>query len=101
MIAVMSRIRVCQGDSEALADQYRQRSRLVEQQPGCLGVEILRNRNDPDEFVVYTRWHTEADYQNYRRSSAYRHAHQRISDIPGGLRIDSETRTVESYEVLS
>lgn len=101
MIVVVSRIRVVGGSADALAEQYRRRSRLVESEPGCLGVEILRNLEQPDEFVVYTRWCELADYERYRDTPAYRAAHARIAAIPGGIRVDPASRAVLRYEVLS
>ncbi len=101
MIVVMSSIRVSAGDSDALADQYRSRSRIAEDQPGCLGIEILRDTDAPDHFVVYSRWRNRDAYDAYRRSSAYRLAHARIAEIPGGIRIDPATRDVSVFEVLS
>lgn len=101
MIVVVSRIRVTNGNADALAEQYRDRSRLVEREPGCRGVEILRSADDPDRFAVYTRWDSLADYDMYRRQPAFREAHAHIADIPGGVRIDPDSRVVEVYEVLS
>lgn len=101
MIVVTSRIRVVSGNEDALAEQYRNRLKLAEDEPGCLGVEILRSMDSPEDFVVYSRWRSLDDYQRFRRSSAYRQSHARIADIPGSLRIDAEARVVESFEMLS
>lgn len=101
MIVVMSRIRVKNGNAEGLADQYRNRLHRVESVPGCLGVEILRSLERPDEFLVYTRWKDREAYEGYRRDPAFREAHARIASIPGGIKIDAESRAVEWYEVLS
>ena len=97
----MSRIKVIAGDPDALAAQYRDRSHLAEEQPGCLGIEILRSHQPADEFVVYTRWEDLEAYERYRQSEAYREAHRRISDIPGGVKIDPKSRSIEIYDVLS
>ncbi len=101
MIVVMSTIRVRDGDADALAKQYRERLHLVEDQPGCQGVQILRNQNDRDQFVVYMRWESRESYDRYRASDAYREAHQRISEIAGGIKIDPSSRSVDVYDVLS
>jgi heme-degrading monooxygenase HmoA len=101
VIVVTSRIRVTHGSADALADQYRRRGRQADAFPGCLGVEILRSSTEPDEFLVYTRWRDAEAYDAYRRSPAYRDAHARIADIPGGVRIDATERLVEWFEVLS
>jgi heme oxygenase (mycobilin-producing) len=101
MIVVMSTIRVTEGDPDALAEQYRARSQLAENHPGCLGVEILRNQENPSEFVVYTRWKDLESYDQYRSSDAYRTAHSRIAEIPGRIKIDPASRTVQVFEHLS
>ncbi|MDP9470166.1 MAG: antibiotic biosynthesis monooxygenase [Chloroflexota bacterium] len=101
MIVVTSRIRVTSGNAEAVAARYRGRARVAESLPGCLGVEVLRHLERPDEFVVVTRWADEAAYAAYRHHPAFREAHARIGEIPGGLRIDPDGRAVDRYEVLS
>lgn len=101
MIVVVSRIRVTSGDIEALAGRYRQRGRIAETMPGCLGVEVLRHIERPEEFAVYTRWESREAYERYRHSPAFREAHATIRTIPGGLKIDAAERAVEWYEVLS
>lgn len=101
MIVVVSRIRVTSGNADALAEQYRRRLRRVETLPGCLGVEVLRHLERPDEFAVYTRWESRAAYEQYRQHPAFREAHARVREIPGGLRIDRDERAVDFYEVLS
>ncbi|HEX8684358.1 MAG TPA: antibiotic biosynthesis monooxygenase family protein [Ardenticatenaceae bacterium] len=101
MIVVISRIRVTSGNADALAEQYRSRSHLAETVPGCLGVEVLRGLDQPDEFMVYTRWTDRAAYEHYRKDGAFREAHSRIQNISGGLKIAREERSVDWYEVLS
>ena len=101
MIVVTSRIRVTWGSAEALAAQYRQRLRRAESVDGCLGVEVLRSLEHPDEFLVYTRWATDAAYAAYRADPAFREAHARIRDIPGGVKVERVERGVERFEVLS
>ena len=100
MIVVTSRIRVTGGSADALADQYRQRLGRADAMPGCRGVEVLRHVDRPDEFMVYTRWDSLADYEAYRRDPAFREAHQRTRDIPGGIRVARVDEGVDHYEVL-
>lgn len=99
MIVITSRIRVVGGDADALAARYQARVGLVDTLPGCLGVEILRHIDRPEEFVVVTRWTDEDAYAAYRAHPAFRQAHRAIAQLPG-LRIDSESRVVDRYEVL-
>ena len=101
MIVVTSRIRVTDGDAEALATQYRQRLRKAEEMPGCRGVEVLRHCERPDEFMVYTRWDDADAYERYRAHPAFRAAHERVREIPGGIRVTRVEDGVDRYEVLS
>lgn len=101
MIVVTSRIRVTGGDAGALAEQYRRRLRLVETMPGCRGVEILRHVDRPEEFMVYSRWDDAAAYERYRADAAFRESHERIREIPGGIRVVRVDEGVDRYEVLS
>ncbi len=99
-MVVMSRSRITSGNTDAVVDRYRRRRRAAESLPGCLGVEVLRHLEWPDEFVAVTRWADEAAYATYRRHPAFRETHARIGKIPGRLRI-APIRAVDSYEVLS
>ena len=101
MIVITSRLRVTSGTADALAERYRRRARVVEGFPGCLGVEVLRHLERPDEFVVVSRWSDEDSYAAYRRHPAFRVAHAGIGEIAGGVRVASGERAVDRYEVLS
>lgn len=101
MIVVTSHIRVVGGDADGLAEQYARRMGLAEQAPGCVGVEVLRHSARPDEFVVYTRWHSREDYDRYRAGDAFREAHRRIRDIPGGIKVERVGEGVDVFDVLS
>jgi len=98
MIVVTSRIRVVEGDAEALAAQYRARMHRADAAAGCLGVEILRNVERRYEFVVISRWSDREAYDAWRRGPLFREAHRRV---PAGLRIDREERATDAWELLS
>jgi phycocyanobilin:ferredoxin oxidoreductase len=68
--------------------------------PGCRGVEALRHVDRPDEFMVHTRWDSEADHDAYRRDPAFREEHQRTRDVPGGIRVARVGEGVDRDEVL-
>ncbi len=40
--------------------------------PGCLFLELYRDKNDPTIFFTYSRWETENDLENYRKSDLFR-----------------------------
>ena len=100
MIVAISRIRITSGNADAVAAQYQQRSRLVEQAPGFLGIEILRGQDQPDEFMVCMRWVDRAAFESYKSGAQFRQAHQNIRTIAGRTRIDPATYEVGVFDVL-
>ena len=39
--------------------------------PGCLFLELYRDRKDTNIFFTYSRWEQESDLENYRRSALF------------------------------
>jgi heme-degrading monooxygenase HmoA len=37
----------------------------------CLGVELLRDINDPFKFFTYSKWESETDLNHYRESELF------------------------------
>ncbi len=44
---------------------------LIAAMPGCEGVELLQDRNNPCIFFTQSIWHTEADLNAYRNSQLF------------------------------
>lgn len=101
MIVAISRITVTNNNDQALAEQYMKRSGLVDQTPGFISMEVLRNSSNPCEFLVYTRWETQEAFDAYYRAEAFRHAHQNVASIPGRVKIDRKTKVLDIYEVVT
>lgn len=101
MIVVTSRIRITAGSADDVAAQYRARLGLADSAPGCLGVEILRHCERRDEFMVYTRWESIADYERYRADPAFRAAHARVRDIPGSIKVARVEEGVDRFERIA
>ena len=40
--------------------------------PGCLFLELYRDKNDKTIFFTYSRWNEEADLENYRNSELFK-----------------------------
>ncbi|MEM0518961.1 MULTISPECIES: putative quinol monooxygenase [Aequorivita] len=40
--------------------------------PGCLFLELYRDKNDETIFFTYSRWHKEAALENYRNSQLFK-----------------------------
>lgn len=101
MIVVTSRIRITSGDADAMAAAYRDRLGLADAAPGCLGVEILRHCERRDEFMVYTRWSSVADYERYRADPAFRAAHARVKNTPGTVKVARVEEGVDRFERIA
>jgi len=39
--------------------------------PGCLGIEILQEKNNPAVIMTYSYWESEIDLENYRCSELF------------------------------
>lgn len=101
MIVAISRITVTNGNAEALAQQYIQRSHYVDAMPGFHSMEVLRNSDNPCEFLVYTRWETREAFDAYYKAHAFRQAHRNVATIPGGVKIDRQTKLLEVFELVT
>jgi heme-degrading monooxygenase HmoA len=101
VIVVTSRIRVRRGNADALAARYADRLGMADGADGCLGIEILRGVDRPDEFMVYSRWESADAYERYRASDAFRAAHERVRLIPGGIAVERVDEGTALFEVLS
>jgi (4S)-4-hydroxy-5-phosphonooxypentane-2,3-dione isomerase len=51
-----------------LFEAYKERIRSAK---GCCGVELLRSSADPDVFFTYSKWETENDIEQYRKSELF------------------------------
>jgi heme-degrading monooxygenase HmoA len=82
MLVVMVRIPIGSArDAERLEERFRDRLGLAQGQPGFIGFELLKGR---DEFISVTRWATRADLDNWMRSRTHAEAHGRTPHPTGG-----------------
>ena len=40
--------------------------------PGCLFLELYRDKNEEATFFTYSRWNNETDLENYRKSELFK-----------------------------
>lgn len=62
MIVIMATYRARAGVADGIATALREYAPLVQAEPGCLGFTAHRNRDDPDEFVLYERYLGQAEF---------------------------------------
>ena len=51
---------------------FKASSSQIRSFPGCLHLELLQDRENPQVFFTYSHWETEADLQAYRESDFFR-----------------------------
>ena len=68
MIVAISRFRPPSDQAEHLVARFQERSRLVDQHEGFLGLEILRSFERQPEFLLVTRWKDREALRAYLQS---------------------------------
>ncbi|MDT0318181.1 antibiotic biosynthesis monooxygenase family protein [Streptomyces millisiae] len=79
---------------EVLEQRFSSRAGLVESQDGFEWFELLRPVEGTDQYLVYTRWRSEEDFQRWMNGEM-RQAHQ-----GGGGRPAASGATLWSFEVV-
>jgi heme-degrading monooxygenase HmoA len=62
--------------ADELVARFAARAGEVSKSPGFESFELLRPSDDKDTFLVYTRWRSEEDFQNWMQSAAFQHGHR-------------------------
>ena len=62
---------------ETLEKRFASRAGAVESSDGFEWFELLKPLEGTDQYLVYTRWRSEADFQAWRDGGAAAAAHQR------------------------
>ncbi len=86
MVTVISRFRVRNGLEDQVRAAFLARPRLVENERGFCGLEVLTDAADGSIFLLITRWTTEAAFRAWHASEAHHHSH---GFIPQGLKLDA------------
>lgn len=61
--------------ADELVARFAARAGEVAKMPGFESFELLRPTDDRETFLVYTRWATAADFDNWLNSQAFQHGH--------------------------
>jgi heme-degrading monooxygenase HmoA len=62
--------------SEELVARFAARAGEVGSMPGFEEFQLLAPTDDRETFLVYTRWRSEEDFQNWMSSPAFQHGHR-------------------------
>ena len=64
---------------ETLEKRFASRAGVVESSDGFEWFELLRPVEGTDQYLVYTRWRSEEDFQAWMSSAAFQHGHRQHS----------------------
>ncbi len=78
---VMNNIPVNDDDNTVLEDRFKQQKDMIADVEGFQAFRLLRPTND-NKYVVFTQWHTEKDFENWKNSAQFAKAHQKQATKP-------------------
>jgi heme-degrading monooxygenase HmoA len=73
---VVNALSVPPGAGDTLEQRFAARAGLVEHAPGFERFELLRPVEGTDAYLVYTRWHSRDDYEQWRASRQFDQGHR-------------------------
>jgi heme oxygenase (mycobilin-producing) len=68
---------------EALFPLLTELRSLAEKQPGYISGETLRSLNDPDKYLVFSKWETVDDWKNWLQSKERRDLQGEVDSLIG------------------
>jgi heme-degrading monooxygenase HmoA len=98
MITVANRIYVRQEYAAAFEKRFQERAGLVDKMPGFISNQVLRPVNEGDPYVVFTLWHSRADFLNWVRSDEFVKGHAQSGTLPRDA--FSQANALEMHEVV-
>lgn len=66
---------VPEGAAATLEERFAKRGGMVENQPGFEEFQLLRPVEGNDKYLVYTRWRSEEDFQNWVNGQDFKRSH--------------------------
>lgn len=83
-----------------LEQRFAARQGAVEGAPGFERFELLRPVEGTQDYLVYTRWRSAADFQAWRDGQSFGQGHAQASDRPAGQRPAASGSTLWAFEVV-
>ena len=62
--------------AEELVRRFVARAGEVSKSPAFKALKLLRPTDDKDTYLVYTRWTTQDDFDNWVNSASFQHGHR-------------------------
>ena len=90
---------VPEGAGATLEERFAARQGSVDSAPGFEHFELLRPLEGTEDYLVYTRWTTEAHFTAWRGSQSFGQGHAQASGRPEGARPAATGSTIWAFEV--
>ena len=91
---------VPEGAGSTLEERFAARQGAVDSAPGFEHFELLRPLEGTSDYLVYTRWRSEADFTAWRESQSFGAGHAQSSGRSEGARPAATASTVWAFEVV-
>ena len=82
-----------------LEQRFASRQGSVDSAPGFEHFELLRPLEGTADYLVYTRWRSEADFRAWRESQSFGQGHAQASARPAGERPAATGSTIWAFEI--
>ena len=88
------------GAEATLEQRFAARQGAVDSAPGFERFELLRPLEGTSNYLVYTRWRSEADFTAWRESQSFGAGHAQATERPEAARPAATGSTVWAFEVV-
>ncbi|WP_078552439.1 antibiotic biosynthesis monooxygenase family protein [Bacillus alkalicellulosilyticus] len=98
MYVVMNELHVPKEAKAHLSERFGKSAEKMGSVPGCIEFMFLNNEKEDGKQIVFTKWESKQDYENWLHSDAFKRAHQekRESKEKG----PTTSNELNAYEVL-
>ena len=97
---VINALTVPGGNGDVLEQRFAGRAGLVEQAEGFEEFQLLRPVAGTEQYLVYTRWRSEADFQAWQNSREFGAGHAQAARDRGAERPASVAGEVWQFELI-
>ena len=87
------------GAGATLEERFAARQGAVDSAPGFEHFELLRPLEGTEDYLVYTRWRSEADFTAWRSSQSFGQGHAQASGRTEAQRPAATGSTIWAFEV--
>jgi heme-degrading monooxygenase HmoA len=97
---VINALTVPGGDGSVLEQRFAGRAGLVDQAEGFEAFQLLRPVEGTDQYLVYTRWRSAADFEAWQSSREFGKGHAQAAQDRNSERPASTAGAVWQFEVV-